>query len=255
MTPRSLVVSIHDVSPFTQQTTTDILRELREIGITHTSLLVVPDHHRGGHFLEHKSFREWLSEQVRAGDEAVIHGYYHQRERKSTDNPRQRFMTQFYTADEGEFFDIGEEEALRLVTKARDQFRQIGLNPTGFIAPAWLLSAEAESALRRLGIEYTTRLGSVIDLRHGTSHTSQSMVYSSRSAWRRVVSLAWNAWLFRRLHSNPLLRIGIHPPDFHHKRIWRQICHCIRRALEDRVPMTYGQWLRAFDSPVDIGAS
>lgn len=244
MAARALVVSIHDVSPFTQQTTTDILRELREIGVAHSSLLVIPDHHRGGHFLDHKSFCEWLPEEVRSGHEAVIHGYHHQRERKPTDDAREQIITRFYTADEGEFFDIGEDEAARLVSKAREEFRQIGLNPSGFIAPAWLLSAEAERALRRLGIEYTTRLGSVIDLRTGATHASQSMVYSSRSAWRRAMSLAWNAWLFRRLRSNPLLRVGIHPPDFHHKKIWRQICLCIGEALKDRTAMTYEQWLR-----------
>ena len=84
----------------------------------------------------------------------------------------------------------------------------------------------------------------MIDLREGESHASQSMVYSSRTAGRRALSLVWNAWLFLRLRSNPLLRIGIHPPDFDHKKIWRQIRCCIRRALEDREAMTYEQWLR-----------
>jgi hypothetical protein len=70
------------------------------------------------------------------------------------------------------------------------------------------------------------------------------MVYSVRNTWRRLASLAWNAHLFRRLRSNPLLRIGVHPPDFQQVAIWRQIRCSVSLALEDRVPLTYEQWLR-----------
>ena len=43
------------------------------------------------------------------------------------------------------------------------------------------------------------------------------------SGWRRAVSRAWNAGLLRFLKNNPLLRLSIHPPDYSHPAIWRQI--------------------------------
>ena len=55
-------------------------------------------------------------------------------------------MTRIYTADEGEFYDIDRATARELVSKAREEFRGIGLDPRGFIAPAWLLGPEAEAA-------------------------------------------------------------------------------------------------------------
>jgi hypothetical protein len=55
--------------------------------------------------------------------------------------------------------------------------------------------------------------------------------------------LAWNASLFRPLRENPLLRIGNHPPDFQHAKIWRQIRACAAHALRDRTPMTYERWI------------
>ena len=238
------MVSIHDVSPLTRESTDAMLRDLHPLGVTAFSLLVIPDHHHRGHFFKDKDFCAWLHEQSESGNEIVIHGYYHQRERRSQETALQKIVTRFYTQDEGEFYDLDEETAYAMVTKALDEFGMIAMNPSGFIAPAWLLSGPAEHALGRAGFKYTTRIGGVTDLRTGAVHASQSMVYSVRNTWRRAVSLAWNAWLFQRLRANPLLRVGVHPPDFKHAAVWRQIRRSISLALEDRQPLTYEQWLR-----------
>lgn len=243
MNSRALVVSIHDVSPLTFEPVAAMLEELDRLGVKTCSLLVIPDHHHRGHFLDSPTFCEWLRTQARAGHEIVMHGYYHQRERKASEAPLAKLITRYYTADEGEFYDISAAEALRLVTRARDDFRKLGLDPSGFVAPAWLLSDPAETALRELNLLYTTRIGGVLDLQRSRTFHSQSMVYSVRNAWRRQASLVWNALLFHRLRSNPLLRVGIHPPDLAHPAIWRQIRKSISRALEDRTSMTYERWL------------
>jgi uncharacterized protein len=244
---RALVVSIHDVSPFTLQPSQAILDELRGLGVARCSLLVVPDHHRRGHFLEDKPFCDWLIARHGEGHEIIIHGYYHRRERKPGETALQKLMTRAYTADEGEFYDIDEENALRLVTRAQQEFASLGLHPHGFIAPAWLLSDGGEQALRKADIRYTTRLGNVLSLRDGATYDSASLVYSVRSSWRRAVSLPWNASLFRRLKPNPLLRVSIHPPDRDHAKIWRQIARYVALALEDRAPVTYWDWVNGND--------
>ncbi len=240
---RALVVSVHDVSPRTRETSATILDELAGKGVPHCSLLVIPDHHHRGHFLADADFCAWLREQAQRGHEVVVHGYFHQRLRRGDESARAKLTTQLYTADEGEFYDIDRESARALVLKAREEFRQLGLAPVGFIAPAWLLSTEAEEALRDLGVRYTTRLGSVLDLETGVAHQSQSLVWSVRSAWRRQVSQAWNAFLFRRLATRSLLRISIHPVDLEHAAIWKQIGKLVTRALADREPLTYDAWL------------
>jgi uncharacterized protein len=240
----ALVVSIHDVSPRTVDMTEKMLQELAECGVARTSLLVIPDHHRHGHFLDDPAFCAWLREKTALGHEAIIHGYFHRRSRREDESLAGKLTTRVYTADEGEFFDISEEEAFDSVTKAQEEFATLGLNPSGFIAPAWLLSEEGETALKRAEIHYTTRLTHVRNLRTGETFPSQSMVYSVRSGWRRVVSLGWNAWLHRRLGSNPLLRIGIHPPDYKYPRIWKQILHYAGMEARDRIPMTYAEWVQ-----------
>jgi predicted deacetylase len=241
----SLVVSIHDVSPLTLEATQAIIGDLKSLGLTKYSLLVIPDHHRRGHFLQDPAFCQWLKSETADGQEIVIHGYFHQRAQKDAESPLVKFMTRLYTANEGEFFDIGQAEAHALVSRAREEFASIGLTPSGFIAPAWLLSKAGEKALIELGLLYTTRLGGVVNLATGKTHNSQSMVYSVRSGWRRQVSLQWNASLYRRLTPNPLLRIGIHPVDFQHPAVWGQIRERISLALAQRQAMTYEGFLRA----------
>lgn len=240
---RALVVSLHDVSPHTHTLCERIVGELEALGVRAVSLLVIPDHHHRMHFLEDAVFCEWLREQPAHGHEAVIHGYFHQRARRDGETPMAKAMTRIYTADEGEFYDIDRATALDLVSKGRGEFRSIGLDPRGFIAPAWLLGAEAVAALRELRIEYTTLLGSVLDFKRDATHQSQSLVWSVRSACRRGVSRLWNARLFRKLATNPLLRISIHPVDIEHPAIWRQIRTLVTRALVDRESLTYHAWV------------
>lgn len=240
---RALVVSLHDVSPRTHAACVDILAVLAGLGVRTTSLLVIPNHHRRGHFADDPGFCRWLSEMANAGHEIVTHGYYHERARRAGESAMQKITTRFYTADEGEFYDLDRSAARELVARGAAELRAAGLEPRGFIAPAWLLGREAEEALREVGVEYTTTLGSVIDLQEMRTFHSQSLVWSVRSAWRRAASLMWNATLFRRLRDHSLLRVSIHPVDLAHTAVWRQIRTLLAHALRDREPMTYHAWI------------
>jgi len=239
----SLVISTHDVAPSNRAVVEQIMAGLGQSGIRACSLLVVPDYHRQGRATQDRQFVSWLRDLEARGHEIVIHGYFHQRERRGDETVREKFLTRFYTEDEGEFYDLDYEEALRRIMAARDEFRGSGLKPRGFVAPAWLLSPEAERAARDADLEYTTRLRTVRDLRSGEEFAAQSLVYSVRNHWRRAVSRGWNATLFRCLKNKPLLRISIHPPDYSHPAIWRQIIDVIEAAAPSRMTTTYQDWI------------
>ena len=238
-----LVVSLHDVAPSTQPIVDKIISELSAKGIRHCSLLVVPDYHHQGASMKDRQFVSWLRNLEAAGHEIVIHGYFHERPPKLRERFLEKLITQFYTQGEGEFYDVGYDEAFRRIKTARDEFQAAGLKPRGFVAPAWLLSSEAERAARDAEMEYTTRLRTVCDLRSGETFSARSLVYSVRNRWRRAVSLAWNSALGRLLKDRRLIRLSIHPPDFSHPTIWRQIVDLISRMAPIRMPMTYQDWI------------
>ena len=239
----SVVVSLHDVAPCTHQITRTIISELSAHGVRVCSILVVPDYHHEGPFAKHREFVTWLRALESDGHEVVIHGYFHERPPETNETLRDKFMTRFYTQNEGEFYDLSYEEALRRITTARDEFRALGLKPRGFIAPAWLLGDEAERAVRDAQLEYTTRLRTIRDLRFDSIFRARTLVYSVHNNWRRALSRNWNAALFRFLKTKPLLRISIHPPDYSQPTIWKQILGFIAATKSVRTAMTYQDWI------------
>src|SRR5215813_13186035 len=239
----SVVVSLHDVAPCTQQIASTIISELSSHGVRVCSLLVVPDYHHQGVFAKQRGFVTWLRGLEAEGHEIVIHGYFHERPAQTNESLRDRFMTRFYTQNEGEFYDLSYEEALQRITTARDEFRALGLKPRGFIAPAWLLGNEAEQAIRDAQLEYTTRLRTIRDLRFDSIFPARTLVYSVHNNWRRALSRNWNAALFRLMRTKPLLRISIHPPDYSQPGIWKQILGFIATARNARTATTYQDWI------------
>ncbi len=245
----SLIVSIHDLSTVTRGTVARMLEDLGDVGVPVTSLLVIPDHHHRGRIDADPAFGEMLRRAVAQGHEAVLHGFYHLRPTKDGEGLATRWITRSYTAGEGEFYDLGRTEASELLRMGKEALGKTlgnrGVPLTGFIAPAWLLGAEAEEAVRAEGFEYTTRIGSVIECGEGRQDAfpSRSMVYSIRAPWRRALSLFWNEALFHALRKSPLLRIGLHPPDWEHGAIRRHALDCIRKAAAERQVTTYGKWV------------
>ena len=127
--------------------------------------------------------------------------------------------------------------------RAKADFQQLDVPaPVGFIAPAWLLGDPAMEAVREAGFRYTTYLTGLRDFRGGENggfFPARSLVYSCRNRWRRAASLVWNGGLARRLRGQPLLRLSLHPPDYQHPDIWRQVRRVVSEALSDREAMTY----------------
>jgi len=248
----SLVVSIHDVAPSTQATVQEMIDDLKKSGVSCCSLLVIPHYHEKKLLTQSPDFARWLHEKEKEGHEIVLHGWAHLRPAALRERLWTRWMTQHYTRGEGEFYDLSYDEARAKLKRGKEEFEKAGFNLekiAGFIAPAWLLSKEAERAVMDEGFSYTTRLHGVIDLRNNspTFFRSQSMVYSVSSAWRRRVSLIWNEILFRwaKRRQWPLLRLGLHPPDWRYPAIQKHALAAASRAVMHRMAMTYGDWVKS----------
>ena len=246
----SLVVSIHDVTPSTQAIVQEMMDDLKKSDVSCCSLLVIPYYHEKELLTTSPAFVEWLQEKEREGHEIVLHGWSHLRPAVAHEGIWKRWMTQHYTRGEGEFYDLSYDEARAKLKRGKEEFKKAGFDIkkiSGFIAPAWLLSKEAERAVADEGFFYTTRLHGVIDLKKDapTFFKSQSMVYSVSSAWRRRVSLIWNEFLFRWAEQRewPLLRLGLHPPDWKFCQIRKHALSAVGRAVMKRSVMTYSDWV------------
>jgi predicted deacetylase len=236
---KSLVVSLHDVSPLTKAMCEEILVDLSRVGVHQTSLLIIPNHHGLAPVTKDKSFQSWLKEKIDGGHEPVLHGYFHQRRKRETDRWVSRLTTEIYTAGEGEFYDLTFDLAAKFLRAGFSDLAFLPREVVGFVAPAWLLSDAAERAVQAAGFSYTTRVRYVRIFKPLHEFNSRSLVWSTRAAWRVAGSLFWNQVLAIAKADAPLLRISIHPADLQQRPVWCQILKILAMALEERECVTY----------------
>ena len=67
----------------------------------------------------------------------------------------ERFRNRWFTQGEGEFLSLEYGAALDRIARGQAMLHRAGLDPQGFVAPAWLINEEGLRAARDLGFQYT----------------------------------------------------------------------------------------------------
>ena len=236
MPHRYLTVVIHDVAPANwsacQRLMTFAQAEACTAGVRlPLTLLAVPAMHGEP---ATPAFVRWLHHQAGRGHELALHGLTHRDEAPPPRSWRERFLRRFYTAGEGEFAALDAEGAGERLSIGRRWAEALRLPMRGFVAPAWLLSDAAFDAVEDAGFAYTCTLTELIAWPGRRRLHARSLVFSTRSWWRRALSVLWNTALAWWLAPAPLMRLELHPGDVDHpavRRCWRRI---LRRALRDQ---------------------
>ena len=249
MGPKSLIISLHDVTPRNYVRVRQQIEELAALDIHQTSLLVVPHFHGEKQLDEDQAFCKWLLQLQGQGHEIVLHGWTHQvsnlkSQISNLKCPFTWFYENLYTAGEAEFLNLDYKEAHTRIGKGLAMFRDLGLNTRGFIAPAWLMNPNVERAAKDHGLIYSNTISKLIHLPTDRSYSTRSCVWSTRAFWRRVISPIWNSYLFHRLNAVDPLRISLHPNDLDYPKIWEQIKTLVRLARCERKPTTYADWIQ-----------
>jgi predicted deacetylase len=204
------------------------------------SILVIPKYHMKKHLDEDRASLEFLDKRHEAGNELVVHGFYHY-----VKDPRAGnfFWNRLYTNRESEFLDLSDGEVRHRIQLGLDLWESRGWKASGFIAPAWLMPKKQDAILRNMGLKYTNRLRSISLLQKKKEIQTTSLCYSARAGWRRQVSLSWNQALFNRLRKEPVIRLSLHPADLTYDPIRQQIREILEMALaEDYRPVTYARY-------------
>lgn len=244
MTEKFLFVTLHDVHPLNRAKIEKQREQLLSWGVKKTGLLIIPFYHHQKSIEEDEGFLAWVGDRLSRGDEPIIHGFYHDR-LGSKEKLSQLFWTRFYTQGEAEFLDIEEREALRRIGQAKKLFGQLGWPTKGFIAPGWLYEPPLLHWLRRAGFRYTAAIDRIILLENSTPSSiySFSLCWSNRSAWRRMLSQAWNSWLKSRAlgREKGHVRVAVHPEDSDYRSLWEQLERFVKNFLDRGMESeTYG---------------
>jgi predicted deacetylase len=234
-------VVLHDVAPARWAGCTRVLQRVHAVaqaaGIElPVTLLVVPRMH--GQAAASTLYLRWLHRLARAGHELALHGFTHRDEGPAPRSWRERLLRHSYTAGEGEFAALTRDDAALRLAAGRAWAQQHGLQMRGFVAPAWLLNAAAWQAVSQAAFDYTCTLNEIVALPGHQTLRARSLVFSTRAAWRRWLSVPWNTALAWQQRNAPLLRLELHPGDSDHPLIERCWTRLLASALRARQPLS-----------------
>lgn len=232
-----LLVSIHDVTPAHADAVARLWVLCAERGLR-PALLVVPDWHGRWPVERHPDFVGWIRDRVADGAELVLHGERHD-EAGSPRALRDRWRAWGRTAREGEFLTLDGAAARERVGRGLARLRALGLEPWGFVPPAWLAREAAHRAAAEAGLRFSEDARSIRLLPSGRRLPSPVLRWSARTparAWGSVAVAHGRRFLQRRA---PVARIALHPGDLGHPAVRASLAPALDSWLADRAPARY----------------
>jgi predicted deacetylase len=241
--PRRIAVALHDVEPATFERCALIRDWLNDHGVDRVTLLVIPA--RDLHPLGERSpeMTSWLADCRRAGDSIAQHGFQHERSRRPVGLSPQALLSSPRVRG-GEFVGLDVEETRRAVNAGWRVLKLAGVEPDGFVAPAYAYTPALRSVLPRrfrwwaglLGIHRRTT-----EAEAARRLLSPALGMDASSPLQRIVSPA----LIRAggLIGGRTLRVDLHPADLQRPRQMIALEWVLSRAGGRREAITYDELL------------
>jgi uncharacterized protein len=238
-----LLVSIHDVTPALAGNVLRLWGLCAEHGVT-PALLIVPNWHGRWPLEDHSGFLAWIRERAAEGAEVVLHGERHDEEGLSR-RLRDNWRAWGRTDREGEFLTLDAAAAGERVQRGVGRLRALGLEPTGFVPPAWLAGEATDRAAAAAGLKFTEDARSIHLLAERRRVASPVVRWSARTPMRAWGSVLVAAGRWRVQGGSAWPRIALHPSDLDHPATAASISRALRQWLQRHRPGRYA----------DLGAS
>jgi predicted deacetylase len=236
--PRTLAVALHDVEPATFERCVELRGWLDERGVNRVTLLVIPA--RDLHPLGERSPRmvTWLAKRRREGDSIAQHGFQHEQLRCA--NWPQRLLAPARTRRGAEFAGLDREETRAAVEAGWRLMKLAGIEPDGFVAPAYAYTPALRGALRVRFRWWASLLGL-----HGAAERP-----------RRRLGPAWGPTSVRAgaLFAGDTLRLDLSPTDLQQPRRLRALERVLLNAARVRLAVTYDELAGATYEPAGAPA-
>jgi predicted deacetylase len=214
--PTRVAVAVHDVEPATFERCALIRDWLDDHGVDRVTLLVIPA--RDLHPLGERApeMARWLAERARGGDAIAQHGFHHARPRPSGLAARAALRPERVRS--AEFLDLDEREAKRAVDAGWRVLKLAGVEPSGFVAPAYAYTSALVQALafRFRWWAGLWRLHDAVQSSRARPRLVPAWGMGTQGPLPRVFSPA----LIRlgALLCGDVLRLDVHPSDLQHPR-------------------------------------
>jgi predicted deacetylase len=260
---KTIAVALHDIEPATFERCALIRDWLDDHGVDRATLLVIParDLHPVGE--RSPEMVEWLLERQRRGDSIAQHGFRHEHLRRPDLSQRVRAHTltgrAFRTA---EFVGLDGPETRRAVESGWRLLKLAGIEPEGFVAPAYTYTPALRQVLGTrfrwwaslLGLHGTITLPESAGVPTCTGSEQAARADRAGSTWRRRAP-AWTLRTDGRLGqalspaliragaalAGEALRLDLHPCDLQRPRHMLALEWALGRAARRRIAVTYDE--------------
>lgn len=232
----SLLVSIHDVSPAHERAVAQLWDMCAALGVQ-PALLVVPNWHGAWPLERYPDFVAWLITRAREGSAILLHGLRHDEV-----GSRRRWIDEVRawgkTAREAEFLTLDASGASVLINQGLSSLRSVGLEPLGFVPPAWLAQPDTHRAVREAGLKVSEDERWIYP-HPGKPLSAPCIRWSARTALRSYGSalVAEGRWFLHR--TAPWVRLALHPGDLSHPVVRRSVGRTLERWLSRTEPLGY----------------
>ena len=243
-------MALHDVEPATFERCAAIRAWLEDRGVDRVTLLVIPA--RDLHPLGERSpeLVDWLAERRRLGDSIAQHGFQHEQLRRvrRADWAR-RLRAPAQTLRAAEFAGLDGEETRRAVEAGWRLMKLAGIEPEGFVAPAYAYTPVLRRALST-HFRWWASLWGI----HGALASAPDRGASEGESWRQLTpawsigggepyvrALAPTAIRAGALLARRTLRLDLHPSDLKHPRQVRALEWALARSAHRRTAVTYDE--------------
>lgn len=231
-----VLVAIHDVAPAHAAAVHALWALCRAHAVT-PALCVVPDWHGAWPLERHAAFVAWLHARAADGAEVLLHGLRHDETGRAR-GWRDQLRAAGRTAGEGEFLTLDRAAAGARIAAGAARLRALGLDPAGFVPPAWLMRPACVDAVADAGLACTEDARAVYLVRPARpllgpatrALRAPAWRWSTRTPLRAAGGLAAGAarW-WARPERRALLRVALHPGDADHAPTRRQAARTLAR--------------------------
>jgi len=239
--PRRIAVALHDVEPATFERCALIRDWLDDHGVDRVTLLVIPA--RDLHPLGERSpeMTSWLAERRRAGDSIAQHGFQHERTRRAGLLAQSRLPAPGRRT--GEFVGLDEAETQRAVNAGWRLLKLAGIEPDGFVAPAYAYTPALRSVLPRRFRWWAGLLGVHRHVLTGSEQRARLLSPVWGLGGEGALQRAFSPALIRAggVFGGRTMRVDLHPADLQHPRQMLALDHVLDRAGRRRKAITYDE--------------
>jgi predicted deacetylase len=233
-----LAVALHDIEPATLARCREIRAWLEGQGIDRVTLLAIPAN--GGRPLQPGGeLAAWLRDRRRRGDAVAQHGLIHAQLRRA--RGARQMAARWQGGRAAEFAGLGAEATVAALARGRGILRRAGLEPRGFVAPAY---AYTDHLRRSLAATYAWWTDLVAVHGQGPSRYSPALCLGASTRLKRATSPILVRGLARvgavRGLRGSLMRVDVHPVDFDHRRGREALELALARAARE-VAVTYDE--------------